>query len=145
AHAKGVILKGDIAIGVHRHGSDAWQNPDLFRMDMQAGAPPDAFGIKGQNWSFPTYNWPRMHQDGFSWWKRRFEQMGRYFDAFRIDHILGFFRIWSVPLHAVEGILGYFVPALPVERAEFERRGIVFDKERFVEPWITEEVLEAFF
>ena len=93
-------------------------------MDMQAGAPPDAFAAKGQNWGFPTYNWPRMAADGFAWWKQRFAQMGNYFDAFRIDHILGFFRIWSSPAHAVEGILGYFVPAIAIEQSEFAARGI---------------------
>ena len=102
-HSQGIILKGDIAIGVSRFGADAWQSPDLFHMAFQAGAPPDAFGIKGQNWGFPTYNWPRMKETGFAWWKQRFEQMGCYFDAFRVDHILGFFRIWSVPIDAVEG------------------------------------------
>jgi 4-alpha-glucanotransferase len=118
-HAQGLILKGDIAIGVYRHGADVWQQPELYHTDMQAGAPPDAFSAKGQNWGFPTYNWPRMMQDGFAWWKQRFTQMSCYFDAFRIDHILGFFRIWSSPAHAVEGILGFFVPALPVKLAEF--------------------------
>ena len=97
AHERGIILKGDIAIGVYRHGADVWQQPELFHTDVQAGAPPDAFAVKGQNWGFPTYNWPRMKEDGFAWWKRRFAQMSRYFDAFRIDHILGFFRIWSIP------------------------------------------------
>ena len=124
AHAHGLILKGDIAIGVYRHGADVWQHPELFHTDLQAGAPPDAFAVKGQNWGFPTYNWPRMMEDGFAWWRRRFEQMSCYFDAFRIDHILGFFRIWSSPAHAVEGILGYFVPAIPVKVEEFAARGI---------------------
>ena len=123
-HAAGLILKGDIAIGVYRHGADAWQSPELFHLDMQAGAPPDAFSANGQNWGFPTYNWPRMAADGFAWWKRRFAQMENYFDAFRIDHILGFFRIWSNPAHAVEGILGHFVPAIPLEPGEFSARGI---------------------
>ena len=100
---------------------------------MQAGAPPDAFATKGQNWGFPTYNWPRMAADGFAWWKQRFAQMGNYFDAFRIDHILGFFRIWSSPAHAVEGILGHFVPAIPVDAAEFAARGIPFDRDRFTQ------------
>ena len=144
-HSRGVILKGDIAIGVHRHGADVWQNPDLFHVDMQAGAPPDAFAAKGQNWGFPTYNWPRMRQDGFAWWKQRFAQMSVYFDAFRIDHILGFFRIWSIPLDAVEGILGHFVPALPVRVEEFAERGIIFDKERFTRPFVTESVLSELF
>jgi len=82
---------------------DAWQQPGLYHLDMQAGAPPDAFAVKGQNWGFPTYNWERMTQDGFSWWKQRFSQMSEYFDAFRIDHILGFFRIWSIPMESVKG------------------------------------------
>jgi 4-alpha-glucanotransferase len=144
-HANGIILKGDIAIGVSRNGVDAWQDPELFHMDMQAGAPPDAFAVKGQNWGFPTYNWPRMKQDGFAWWRRRFEQMSRYFDAFRIDHILGFFRIWSIPLDAVEGILGFFVPAIPVELEEFTKRSVAFDRKRFVEPWITDQIIREIF
>jgi 4-alpha-glucanotransferase len=114
AHKNGVIVKGDIPIGVYRFGADAWQSPGLFHMDMQAGAPPDDFAVSGQNWGFPTYNWEVMASDGFAWWKSRFDQMKFYFDAFRIDHILGFFRIWSIPMHAVEGIMGHFVPAIPI-------------------------------
>jgi 4-alpha-glucanotransferase len=144
-HSQGIVLKGDIAIGVSRFGADAWQAPELFHMDFQAGAPPDAFGIKGQNWGFPTYNWARMQETDFAWWKQRFEQMGRYFDAFRIDHILGFFRIWSVPSNAVEGILGYFVPAIPVHISEFQARGIPFEWGRYAEPFITEPILKELF
>lgn len=145
AHSKGIIVKGDIAIGVYRHGADAWQHPDLYHMDAQAGAPPDDFAIAGQNWGFPTYNWERMQADGFAWWKQRFEQMSYYFDAFRIDHILGFFRIWSIPMHAVEGILGRFVPAIPIHINEFQSRGISFDHHRFTQPFIHENVLWELF
>lgn len=145
AHDRGVVLKGDIPIGVYRNGADAWQSPELFHLDVQAGAPPDAFAAKGQNWSFPTYNWPRMRETSFAWWKQRFEQMAEYFDAFRIDHILGFFRIWSIPMHAVEGILGYFVPALPLHINEFNSRGIWFDRQRYVNPYITDRVLADVF
>jgi 4-alpha-glucanotransferase len=141
AHANGIILKGDIAIGVSRHGADAWQQPELYHLEVQAGAPPDPFAVKGQNWGFPTYNWPRMKEDGFAWWRQRFEQMECYFDAFRVDHILGFFRIWSIPLHAVEGILGRFIPAIPVDVEEFGRGGITFDRERFMTSFITDEIL----
>lgn len=144
-HAAGLVLKGDIAIGVGRHGADAWQQPELFNMDMQAGAPPDPFAAKGQNWGFPTYNWPRMAADGFAWWKQRFAQMGEYFDAFRIDHILGFFRIWSSPAHAVEGILGHFVPCIPVEPGEFAARGIPFERNRFTEPFINDALIWEIF
>jgi len=145
AHERGVILKGDIAIGVYRHSADVWCEPELFHTGTQAGAPPDAFAVKGQNWGFPTYNWPRMKEDGFAWWKRRFAQMSCYFDAFRIDHVLGFFRIWSIPAHAVEGILGSFVPVIPVEAGEFSARGIAFDHDRYTKPFITGAVLQEIF
>lgn len=145
AHSKGVIMKGDIAIGVNRYSADAWQNPALFHMEFQAGAPPDDFAFKGQNWGFPTYNWQKMQEDGFAWWKLRFEQMSHYFDAFRIDHILGFFRIWSIPINAVEGIMGHFVPALPIHIHEFTQHGIWFDYNRYTQPFITEAVLWEYF
>lgn len=145
AHQNGIILKGDIAIGVYRNGVDAWQAPQLFHLTMQAGAPPDDFAIKGQNWGFPTYNWHQMMQDGFAWWKKRFEQMRYYFDAFRIDHILGFFRIWSIPIHAVEGIMGHFVPALPIHINELYSRNIWFDYHRFTQPYINDDVLVQIF
>jgi 4-alpha-glucanotransferase len=145
ANRHGIILKGDIPIGVNRHGVEAWMEPALFDLGMQAGAPPDDFAIKGQNWGFPTYHWPRMEQDGYDWWKRRFTQMSRYFDAFRIDHILGFFRIWSIPMDAVEGIMGRFVPAIPVRPHEFEELGIKFDVSRFCQPYITDSILWELF
>lgn len=145
AHKKGIIIKGDIAIGVFRNGADTWQHPHLFHMDFQAGAPPDDFAVTGQNWGFPTYNWQRMQEDGFAWWKQRFEQMSHYFDAFRIDHILGFFRIWSIPLHAVEGIMGHFVPAIPVSLEIFAQQGIWFNYERYAKPYITDAVLWEIF
>ncbi len=141
AHANGIIVKGDIAIGVYRNGADAWQNPELYHLDFQAGAPPDDFAVTGQNWGFPTYNWQRMRKDGFAWWKQRFEQMSDYFDAFRIDHILGFFRIWSIPMNAVEGIMGHFVPAIPIHINEFNGNGIWFDHARYTKPFINENVL----
>ncbi|RYY45891.1 MAG: 4-alpha-glucanotransferase, partial [Chitinophagaceae bacterium] len=119
AHKNGVILKGDLPIGVGRHSCDAWMYRSLFHMDMQAGAPPDAFATKGQNWSFPTYNWETMAQDNYAWWRQRMEHMGNYFDAIRIDHVLGFFRIWSIPLDAVEGILGKFVSSWPIPSYDF--------------------------
>ncbi|MHA4809168.1 4-alpha-glucanotransferase [Flavitalea flava] len=145
AHERGIIVKGDIPIGVYRYSCDAWMAPRLFHMEQQAGAPPDDFAIKGQNWGFPTYNWEEMEKDGFAWWKQRFEQMSNYFDAFRIDHILGFFRIWSIPMQAVQGILGHFVPAIPVQRGEFNDRHIWFDYERYTRPFINEAVLWEIF
>ena len=145
AHKNGVILKGDIPIGIYRYSCDAWVEPQLYHMDMQAGAPPDNFAVKGQNWGFPTYNWTEMRKDGYTWWKRRFGQMSNYFDGFRIDHILGFFRIWSIPMDVVEGILGHFEPAIPVHRVEFHRWNIRFDYLRYTRPFINDAVLWEIF
>ncbi len=140
-HAQGLALKGDIPIGIYRYSCDAWVAPELYQMDMQAGAPPDDFAVNGQNWGFPTYNWARMKADGFAWWRQRFQQMSLYFDAFRIDHILGFFRIWSIPMDAVEGILGYFVPAIPLTEQELHAAGVGFDYERLCKPFIHDALL----
>ena len=145
AHKKGVVIKGDIPIGIYRYGCDAWVEPELYNMDWQAGAPPDDFAAVGQNWGFPTYNWKRMQEDGFAWWKQRFEQMSAYFDAFRIDHILGFFRIWSIPAHSIQGIMGHFVPCLPVHINEFGENGIWFDQQRYCKPFIIDEILNDLF
>lgn len=145
AHKKGVTLKGDIPIGVSRKSCDVWVDPSLYNLNEQAGAPPDDFAVKGQNWGFPTYNWKKMQEDDYSWWRNRFAQMNNYFDSFRIDHILGFFRIWSIPIHAVEGILGRFVPAIPVHITEFDKNRIWFDHTRYCKPLITENILQHHF
>ncbi len=140
-NSKGIILKGDIPIGVCRNSVDAWMDPSLFYMDEQAGAPPDDFTNKGQNWGFPTYNWAKMEKGNFRWWRSRFEQMSNYFDAFRIDHILGFFRIWSIPINQVEGVMGRFVPALPIEINELFGKRIKYERNRFTKPFINEKIL----
>lgn len=145
AHENGIVMKGDVPIGIYRNSCDAWVKPELYNMDTQSGAPPDDFAIKGQNWGFPTYNWKKMQEDGFAWWKQRFTQMGNYFDAFRIDHILGFFRIWSIPMSAVEGIMGKFVPCISVNVMEFSEKGIWFDYDRYCKPYITDAVIGEMF
>lgn len=118
AHSKGVAIKGDIPIGISRTSVDAWKYPYLFNMKSQAGAPPDDFSVLGQNWGFPTYSWEEMSKDGFAWWKARFSKMSEYFDAYRIDHVLGFFRIWEIPIDQIHGLLGRFNPALPFSPEE---------------------------
>lgn len=118
ARSKGVAIKGDIPIGISRTSVDAWTSPELFNMDSQAGAPPDDFSVLGQNWGFPTYNWEVMALDGYAWWRARFRKMSEYFDAYRIDHVLGFFRIWEIPVDAIHGLLGHFHPALPFSAEE---------------------------
>lgn len=145
AHKHGIALKGDLPIGISPNSVDAWMYPHLFHLDKQAGAPPDDFSVIGQNWGFPTYNWDEMEKDGFAWWKRRFMNMANYFDAYRIDHILGFFRIWEIPQSAVWGLLGYFNPAMPMCVGEIENYGLHFDTERMLKPYITEQMLTELF
>ncbi|WP_337506983.1 4-alpha-glucanotransferase [Segatella sp.] len=145
AKTKGVILKGDIPIGVNRNGCDVWTEPKYFNLNGQAGAPPDDFSANGQNWGFPTYNWFEMLKDDCQWWNRRFQNMARYFDAYRIDHVLGFFRIWEIPVHSVHGLLGQFAPALAMSREEIESYGLHFQEDRFIRPFITDWVLDRVF
>lgn len=141
ARRHSVILKGDIPIGISRTSVEAWAQPELFNMDGSAGAPPDDFSADGQNWGFPTYNWTRMQQDGYKWWTRRFQKMAEYFDAYRIDHVLGFFRIWQIPTHSVHGLLGQFMPSLPMTVEEIENYGFRFRKEFFTTPYINDWTL----
>ena len=118
ARSKGISLKGDLPIGVSQDSADAYYHPELFNLDSSAGAPPDYFSQDGQNWGFPTYNWDEMAKDDYAWWKSRLRKMSQYFDAFRIDHILGFFRIWEIPAEQKSGLMGHFNPALPYSADE---------------------------
>ena len=129
-HDKGLLLKGDIPIGVNPSGVDVKSHPDLFDLDVQVGAPPDDFAAEGQNWGFPSYNWEAMAKNGYAWWQRRLQVMARYFDAYRIDHILGFFRIWEIPKTTKSGLLGHFSPALPLSVEEIENQGFHFIKSK---------------
>ncbi|KOM38696.1 hypothetical protein LR48_Vigan03g207800 [Vigna angularis] len=144
ARKKGVILKGDLPIGVDKNSVDTWVYPNLFRMNTSTGAPPDYFDKNGQNWGFPTYNWEEMSKDNYGWWRGRLTQMAKYFTAYRIDHILGFFRIWELPDHAMTGLVGKFRPSIPLSQEELEREGI-WDFNRLSRPYIKRELLEEKF
>lgn len=135
-HSIGIALKGDIPIGITRNSADAWASPELFNMDSQTGAPPDDFSADGQNWGFPTYNWEEMARTGYSWWRKRFSKMSEYFDAYRIDHVLGFFRIWEIPESQTKGLLGHFSPALPLSYEEIRGWGFDFEYSRHARPFI---------
>lgn len=145
AEERGVFLKGDLPIGVAPHSVDVWMAPHLFHTEQSAGAPPDDFAADGQNWGFPTYNWERMQEEGdFRWWRQRFERQARYFHAFRIDHILGFFRIWEVPRTQRSGLLGHFHPALPYSLEEWqEKLAPTFPIELLTAPLVHEDELTA--
>lgn len=143
ARENGVLLKGDIPIGISRTSVEAWTEPEYFNMQGSAGAPPDDFSADGQNWGFPTYNWKRMEQDGNSWWIRRFRKMAEYFDAYRIDHVLGFFRIWEIPVSARSGLMGHFEPCLPLSVEEIEEGGLKWREKFFTQPYITDNLLRT--
>ncbi len=145
AHAVGVAVKGDIPIGLAPESVDVEAVPALFNRNASAGAPPDDFSLSGQNWGFPTYNWDEMSKDGYAWWCRRFRQMQTCFDAYRIDHILGFFRIWQMRKTDVWGLCGHFNPALPYTLDELHAMGILLDRERLTEPYIRHEHLLRLF
>ncbi|MEO1061360.1 MAG: 4-alpha-glucanotransferase [Actinomycetota bacterium] len=143
-HARrlGVALKGDLPIGVSPDSADVWAAPELFDPAASVGAPPDDFSASGQNWEFPVYRWDVMARDGYGWWRRRLAAMGRAFDAYRIDHVLGFFRIWKVPIEQVEGTLGRFEPCLPLSEAEIRSQLGWFDHDRLCRPRLTRSTLE---
>lgn len=143
-HQKGIALKGDIPIGIGRHSVEAWTNPELFNLDCQAGAPPDAFATEGQNWGFPTYNWEVMAKDDYKWWRERLTQMSRYFDAYRIDHILGFFRIWEIPTEYSQGTMGHFSPAIGYQPSAISSQ-MSASYERLTRPYIRGHFLHEYF
>ncbi|MDQ3782959.1 MAG: 4-alpha-glucanotransferase [Actinomycetota bacterium] len=147
AHARrrGISLKGDLAIGVSPTSVETWVHPHLFHLGAQAGAPPDAFAVRGQNWGFPTYDWEAMSRDGFTWWRDRFRAMARYVDAYRIDHVLGFFRIWEIPPHQVDGLLGRFRPCRPLTEDEVHAALGEVDLDRLLRPAIDATMLEEVF
>lgn len=145
ARSRGVALKGDLPIGVAPESAEVWAMPDLFHIGAQTGAPPDAFAVRGQNWQFPTYDWDRMAADGYAWWRERFRALARYVDVYRIDHVLGFFRIWEIPRSADDGLLGYFRPSLPLSAEEVRAALGDVDLGRLVRPLIDPASLEARF
>jgi 4-alpha-glucanotransferase len=144
ARDRGVVLKGDIPIGVDKASVETWLNPKWFNMDSSAGAPPDDFALEGQNWGFPTYNWDAMADDDHSWWKRRLRHLSSYFDAVRLDHVIGFFRLWEIPGDAATALRGRFNPAVPLDRKELASAGIQ-DIDALCEPYITDDVLKDLF
>lgn len=149
ARSKGVIIKGDVPIGVNRESVETATHPELFHLNAQTGAPPDAFSLNGQNWGFPTYDWSEKRKAKgeklVDWFHHRLRWMSQYFDAIRIDHVLGFFRIWEIPDDAVFGLMGHFSPSLPMTVGEIEYFGLPFRKDLFTQPFINDRVLDRLF
>jgi 4-alpha-glucanotransferase len=124
----GISLKGDIPILMSEESVDVWASRRYFDLSSRAGAPPDMYSTQGQNWGFPVYDWQNLAEDGYCWWKQRLAQAAKFFHAFRIDHVLGFFRIWAIPRGETSGLLGRFSPAVPIPRVDLRAQG--FDDER---------------
>lgn len=131
--SKNIILKGDIPILMNEDSVDCWANPEFFNQEERAGSPPDAENPLGQNWGFPTYNWERIASDEYNWWKNRVKTASNYYDAFRIDHILGFFRIWAVNQNETTAFLGHTIPFESFSLKDLEDLG--FDESRIT--WLS--------
>ena len=108
--------------------ADVWAQPKLFIRGLRAGAPPDMYSPIGQNWGFPLYDWQTMNADGYAWWKSRLHRADLFYHAYRIDHVLGFFRVWAIPEGESDGVLGYFKPARDISRESLNAAG--FDSGR---------------
>lgn len=145
AQTNGVILKGDIPVGISETSVEVWTEPHYFNKEVRAGAPPDDFSVSGQNWGFPTYNWQTMEDDDYAWWKRRFRHMAHYFDAYRIDHILGFFRIWEIPASSIQGLYAVFNPAIALDREEIKQAGFLFDEQKYTTAQVSGNYLSDLF
>ena len=145
ARKNGIILKGDIPIGIGRNSVEAWTEPEYLNLEKQAGAPPDDFSATGQNWEFPTYNWDAMRKTNYTWWSQRFQKIAEYFDAYRIDHVLGFFRMWEIPFHSLQGLLGHFNPSLPYSEQELQQKGLKMNAQRYLKPYVTNDLIRDIF
>lgn len=115
----GIYLKGDIPILINRDSADVWRYPHFFLLEYSAGSPPDMYSKEGQNWGFPIYNWPALKQDNYTWWKQRLGAASTLYDIYRLDHIVGFFRIWAIP----SGHLGKEGHFIPQDKAEWIEHG----------------------
>ncbi|MDR2541900.1 MAG: 4-alpha-glucanotransferase [Treponema sp.] len=133
----GIVLKGDIPILMNEDSCDVWAYPELYNQSLSAGAPPDMFNPDGQNWGFPIYNWEAHEQDDFAWWKNRLAVASKYYEAYRIDHVLGFFHIWASTYNDYSSALGRFIPYIPVAARDLKKLG--FDKDRI--RWVSQSHL----
>jgi 4-alpha-glucanotransferase len=109
AGEQGCFLKGDLPILVGSDSADVWAQPHLFDLNYIAGAPPDQYNAEGQKWSFPIFNWDAMRENKFAWWKRRLHVAESLYHIYRIDHVVGLFRIWAIPQDK-KAIEGHFIP-----------------------------------
>ncbi|MGP1459164.1 MAG: 4-alpha-glucanotransferase [Treponema sp.] len=132
--ALGITLKGDMPILMNEDSCDAWALPDIFNHNLRAGSPVDGENPTGQNWGFPTYDWTRLKERKYDWWIDRLKSAEQYYGAYRLDHILGFFRIWAIPERETTAVLGRAVPYAAITKEELNANG--FDDARI--RWLSE-------
>ncbi len=138
-HASGIDLMGDIPILINEDSAEVWARRSLFRLGLSAGAPPDMYAQLGQNWGFPIYDWDALAREGYGFWRERLAAASTFYTAYRIDHVLGFFRIWALSVCERTGYLGRFVPDAYITRDELAARG--FSPERI--RWLSEPHLRT--
>jgi 4-alpha-glucanotransferase len=92
-----IKLLGDLPFMVNQESSDVWSRQAEFDIDREIGAPPDAFSETGQRWGLPAYNWDAIERNNFDWWRSKVKKAAEFYDLFRIDHMVGFFRTWVIP------------------------------------------------
>lgn len=123
----GLYLKGDMPILTSPNSCDVWLYRDCYRLDLQAGAPPDAFSKVGQNWGFPVLDWSILKKKDYSLWKDKLQYQEKFFHLYRIDHVIGLYRIWAIPKNAPNARYGYFYPQEGIPLKEFEKLKISSD------------------
>jgi 4-alpha-glucanotransferase len=124
----GIALMGDIPILMNADSADVWSRRASFHLELSAGAPPDMYSGLGQNWGFPIYNWEVLENSGYKFWVERLSEADKYYSCYRIDHVLGFFRIWALSERERTGALGRFIPDMQVSVDELAALG--FSPER---------------
>ncbi|MFH0762733.1 MAG: 4-alpha-glucanotransferase [Candidatus Omnitrophota bacterium] len=123
AGLKKILLKGDLPLLVSRDSADVWAHPEFFKLDFTAGAPPDMYCAKGQRWGMPPYNWDKIAGNGYRYLEEKLKFAEEFYDILRVDHVVGLFRIWSIPYDEPaesQGLKGAFDPA---DEAAWEAHG----------------------
>lgn len=141
--AAGIVLKGDMPILMNEDSCDAWAHPDIFKQSLRAGSPVDGENPTGQNWGFPTYNWKYLKSTDYAWWIARLKTAAQYYGAYRLDHVLGFFRIWAVPERDTTAVLGHADPFKAITKKDLAELGFDDGRIRWLcEPHISTGVVQ---
>ena len=125
AERKKVFLVGDLPFLVSRDSADVWAHQEYFKLDLSSGAPPDMLYSRGQRWGMPPYDWEHLAQGDYDYVKAKLKVAQNFYDIFRIDHVVGIFRVWTIPVTEPKennGLYGTFDPQNPDLWEEHGRR-----------------------